>query len=169
MLRSDTAHFAIQKSIQNNSFFIEAFGNSGWVSFNLDFIYQFHYTFRIGGAIFPGGTKIEPSAVNQFPVDGGIIAMVNYLLFKKSLNVPYFNIPFNVEIGAGVLTDICSNYRGAIIQNNDSRFKPTIFAGLRFQPFLQNHILRLGYTPFFDQHEIHHFAGVSYGYCIDPF
>jgi len=164
LLRTDTSHFIYHRSDQNNAFFMEAFGNSGLISLDLDLIYQTHFSLRIGAGFSPSAAGLLHS-----PLDPSVVTMINYLINFGTWRSHFFTGPFNLEAGLGMLTDLSPNYRGAILKNNTSRFKPTLFLGFRFQPVSENHIFRIGYTPFFDSHEIFHFAGVSYGYCIDPF
>ncbi len=158
LLRSDTAHFESSKSLQNNAFFAELGGNGRLLSLNLDFRYKSHYSLRVGLALYTiPNNGIDP---NPILTSGGIVTMANYL---------FFNTLCQMEVGIGMITDITSKYRSTILDNNYSRFKPTLFFGFRYQPFSLNHILRIGYTPFFDLHQVIHWAGISYGWCIDPF
>lgn len=134
----DSVQSKNEVSVQNNAFFAELGGNGRLLSLNLDFRYKSHYAFRVDLALYIiSNNTIDP---NRILTSGGIVTMLNYL---------FFNTACQMEAGIGMITDITSKYRGAILDNNYSRFKLTVFLGLRYQPFQQNHILRIGYTPFF--------------------
>ena len=156
--RVDTIQTKISAS-NNKSAYVEFAGNSGFLSLNFDFLYQNHYSFRVGIGFYTNPTLVsDNSDPNILLLNPEIVVAASYL---------FFNSPYHIEFGIGMLTDLSSRYCGGILPNNCSRIKPSLFFGFRFQPFLERYIIRFGYTPFFDLHDYLNYFGISLGYCLD--
>ena len=143
--------------IQQWAFYGEFGGNSIVVSVNLDWLYKPNVAFRAGVGFYVKSASDE-SDPNKTAANPLIIATASYLFFPS---------PLRIETGLGAAIDLSSRYSGGILPNNNTRIKPSLVMGLRFQPLLEKYILRVGYTPFFDTHDFVHWFGFSFGYLLN--
>src|SRR5579883_2653982 len=148
---SDSTYIKPNACVSANQFFsvfVEYGGNSGFASLNCDFRFLSHFSVRIG---YGGYGVHDPTNNYSLGIDKDIVLGANYIFFRGE---------FHLETGVCTIIDLDSRYCGSMLANNCTKFKPSAFCGLRWQPFHSPFLIRLGYTPFMDFHDFRNYFGL---------
>lgn len=133
--------------------YLEMGGNAAATSVNADVVMRKHYFTRFG----LGFNYRMPYEFETLVCDGEFVAMAGYLFGGEASSL---------EMGIGTVVDMSTHYRNAILDGNNSRFKPTGTLALRFQSMVPGAMIRLAYTPFFDATHWRNWWGFSVGFSL---